>query len=141
QFTNEKIDEAFREWAMKCRRGNRKTWASAQTMLLSEYITAGEGFHRRDVRDGNLEIVAFEPEQLSVMVRFKMPEGRVFSQGVEYDEYGIPTRYFVDRRSPDTGLLLEVDAFNAIRVVHLFMEDRPGQVRGISQFATGAVSL
>jgi capsid protein len=31
--------------------------------------------------------------------------------------------------------------FNAIRVVHLFMEDRPGQTRGISQFATGAVGL
>jgi capsid protein len=141
QFTDEKIDEAFRVWAMRCRRGNRKTWSAAQTMLLSEFITAGEGFHRRDVRDGRLEIVAFEPEQLSTTAPGRIPEGRVFSMGIEYDEFGIATRYFVERKSPETGFLLGVDPFNAIRVVHLYMEDRPGQLRGISQFATGAVSL
>lgn len=141
QFTDESLDEAFREWAMTCRRGNRKTWASAQAMMLSEFITAGEGFHRRDVRNGNLELVGFEPEQLAGYATVEMRPGNVFANGIEYDEMGIPVRYHVQRREPQTGHVLQVDVFGSIRVVHLFMEDRPGQVRGISQFATGAMTL
>lgn len=140
QFGDRDLDWAFRRWAKTCRRGKQRSWRFAQVMLLSEWLTAGEGFHRRDVRNKKIELVPFEAEQLSWTPGSSIPGGR-FSHGVEYDEMNVPVAFHVARYDVASGAQIGVDVVPADRVVHVYREERVGQLRGVSQYAAGAPGL
>ncbi len=73
------------------------------------------------------------------------PDDDTQVDGIVFDEYGNPARYYVLRYHPGdgpswSGPKPDYDVLSARDVIHLFWVDRPGQVRGIPEI-TSSVSL
>lgn len=68
----------------------------------------------------------------------------LMSDGIIYDDFGNPAAYTVLKRHPGSlgsmGLATEYDIIPAAYVVHLFREERPGQLRGVPEI-TSSLSL
>jgi capsid protein len=90
--------------------------------------------------DVKLDITLVESEQ--VTDPFLPEPNQRMVDGIEYDSFGNPTRYWVMRHHPnDTGWwtsnLDDFDVWPAKFVLHYFRPDRPGQSRGIPDIAPG----
>jgi lambda family phage portal protein len=83
-----------------------------------------------------LDLRIVEPEQVTTPVSRWRPDDDGLVDGIEFDRWGNPARYYVLRRHPGDAPSLGIsdgtyDVLSADSVVHLFHEDRPGQRRGI----------
>jgi lambda family phage portal protein len=83
-----------------------------------------------------LDLRIVEPEQVTTPITRWRPDDDSMVDGIEFDRWGNPARYFVLRRHPGDGGSIDsrsgtYDVLPADSVVHLFHEDRPGQRRGI----------
>lgn len=60
------------------------------------------------------------------------------TDGIEFDNSGNPTYYHVLRQHPGEGIPfgLQFDRVPAFQMVHWFRPRRPGQIRGVTQFAS-----
>ena len=71
--------------------------------------------------------------------------GNVIVQGVEFDQLGKRVGYWLFDHHPGATLQIGVNPTSRFipesEVIHIFVDDRPGQVRGISWFAPAVVTL
>ena len=139
QFEDDAIDAAFSTWAESC--GLRgESWRTIQKLVALDRVTAGNGFAYTVSDAGEFRVALFEPEQLSTPTANYSYEKTV--GGITFDDYGRPVTYHVSEVQPGTvSLLTSVRDIAADRVCHFFDRDRPTALRGISDFATGAVTL
>lgn len=93
----------------------------------------------------NLAIQMIEADRLC------NPSGKMdtqeFAQGIEFDQYGAPTRYHISKKHPGAfgtramqpNEWVAIDAFGKTtgrrNVLHLFEKKRPGQIRGVPYLA------
>lgn len=140
QFEDDALDAAFAAWAESC--GLRgETWRAIQKLVVLDRITAGNGFaYKVLLPGGQMTLGVFEPEQL--VSAWSAGEDNVVD-GIEFDDLARPVAYRVAKL--ETGLVSQdptrYERMTADRVFHFFDRDRPSAVRGISEFATGAVTL
>lgn len=71
--------------------------------------------------------------------------GNVIYQGIEYDRRGVVQAYWLYPQHPGNGRVMVAQNTSvrvpAREIVHVFRQDRPGQLRGVSWFAPVAVAL
>jgi capsid protein len=136
----QEIEQAFADWAHEI-----KLWAKLRT-ILSARIVDGEGFalitsNRRN-KDIKLDIRPIECDMVESWTSSLAKENEI--DGIRFDEDGNPSQYRVLKNHPGDYRSIRStgagDWINAKYVMHLFREDRPGQVRGISEL-TPALSL
>ena len=139
QFEDDAIDAAFSTWAESC--GLRgESWRTIQKLVALDRVTAGNGFAYTAYDGTEFRVGLFEPEQLNNPTANYSYEKTV--GGITFDDYGRPVTFHVGEVLPGTvSLLARVNDIAADRVCHFFDRDRPTTLRGISDFATGAVTL
>jgi lambda family phage portal protein len=137
---------AWRQWAGSeaCDAEGRNDFAGIQKLVQRALVQDGEALIRRRIRkpeDGlpiPIQLQVLEGDYLDSSRTERLKEGRIVN-GVEYDDSGRRVAYWLFREHPGTsGLLGSVPASERVPaddVIHIFRQDRPGQVRGMSWFA------
>lgn len=88
-----------------------------------------------------LDVRVIEADQLTTPIEFLVGAPTRIVDGIVFDEFDNPTSYHVLRRHPGSTTHIQGFPSNdfqvvpAKSVVHLFRVDRPGQSRGVPEFA------
>ncbi len=155
-----KAAKAFNEalqhhWQLAAKVGNSPSIEGGQSrrdierMWLRRLIVDGEviavmvpGF---DHNKYEFAIKFLDPTQLDHSLNGLLPNGNIMMFGIEVDaEYRRPVRYHFLKHQPTEHLWAdhsqaEHEVIEARYVLHTFLKERPGQVRGIPPIAPGAV--
>jgi capsid protein len=136
----QEIEQEFAYWAHEV-----KLWRKVRT-ITTAWVADGEGFglftsNRRN-RDIKLDVRPIECDMIESWVSGVFKENEI--DGIRFDDDGNPTQYRVLKQHPGDYRSLKTTGagewINAKYVMHLFREDRPGQVRGVSEL-TPALNL
>lgn len=147
------VDELWTEWAAQADVGGRTDIYGLQALLARSRAEAGEALallvpmtaadaRRRGMRVP-LALQVLEPDHLDETLDSPARGGSPFiRQGVEVDQAGRPVAYHLREDHPgETDGILGRQAAGATRryaaegVLHLYRQDRPGQIRGVPDLA------
>lgn len=129
----------------------RQNLYGLQRLAMNSIIDAGEVLIRyrpRDLSDGlplpfQLEIL--EPDYIDASRDGRLANGNVVSGGIEFDPGGRRVAYYLFTEHPGamTGLRSSWESrrIAAGSVLHIYRQDRPGQMRGVSWYAPIALRL
>jgi lambda family phage portal protein len=124
-----------------------------QELALGTMIDAGEALIvRQDLPMGTksplpFQIQVLEPDHLDVTRDGVFSDGTEVRDGIEYDSDGVRVAYWLYSRHPGAiaggpvRLGLTSERIPACDVIHLYRQDRAGQMRGVTWFAPVAVAL
>lgn len=95
---------------------------------------------RRRLSDGlplPLQLQVLEADHLDSSRHQTLPNGGRIIRGVEYNPIGQREAYWLHRDHPGSSLAMNVGSVRvpATDIAHVFREERPGQVRGVTWFA------
>lgn len=127
----------------------RQNLYGLERLALNTVVESGEVLVRR-VRGGPsraipMQIQVLEPDYLDPS-RDGVRGGNEVREGIEYDPAGRRVAYWLFDRHPGewrtlTRATLESRRVPASEVLHVYRQDRPGQMRGVSWFAPIALQL
>ncbi len=117
--------------------------AGLQQTVIRAVAESGECLvrrRRRRLSDGlpiPLKLQILEPDHLDSTRHQTLPNGGRIIRGVEFDPLGQRAAYWLFPDHPGSGLRSRVRSVRvpATDVVHIFRNERPGQVRGVTWFA------
>ncbi len=144
---NKDMDRLWDRWVRKpkaCDYHRVKTFWQLQRMAAENLIEVGEflvRFHNEPGKRGAiaLQFEAIEPEQLDLTLTRNPQNNNEIRAGVELDAASRPVAYWVNARTPDDiGIGLTTyrpRRVSAEDIIHLFVQERPGQTRGVTAFA------
>ena len=128
------LERHWRAWAgSRVTIDGRLDWMGALQLAVRSWLRDGEVFVRLLYRDGRPVLQVLEGDM--VPVRLDDPERGIVS-GIELDASGAPLAYHIATRHPGEhgyGIASQPDTVRvpADEIVHLFLPERPGQVRGV----------
>jgi capsid protein len=132
---NKRVEVAFATWCRKVK------WGKKLRLLMRTFFVDGEGIavattSRKLPTAVKLSFKNVESEMLTTPLEFSADED--VKDGIRFDDEDEPqTYYFLNRHPGDARLSSDLTPkpIDAEYVCHLFDPERPGQVRGYSQFA------
>lgn len=138
----QRLTELWDDWLEVCDADGVLDGYGQQNMVAKNWIEAGEVFVRLRQRlpvDGlpvPLQLQILESDMVP-MTDSRAPNGNEIVQGIEFDRLGRRVAYWMHRNHPgdgkgNTGELVRVPAEF---VLHVYEPSRPGQLRGVSDFA------
>jgi lambda family phage portal protein len=129
----------------------RTTLYGLQRLALNTVVDSGEVLirRRRRLRSDGLplpfQIQVLEPDYLDRSHDGTSADGRTIREGIEYDAIGRRAAYHLLGDHPGsrrwTGSRRNTRRVDASEILHIYRQDRPGQMRGVSWFAPIALSL
>lgn len=129
----------------------RQNLYGLQRLAMNCIVEAGEvliRLRRRDRRDGlplPFQIQVMEPDFIDTEKQNLSGSGNLIRDGIEYDAIGRRVAYWLYAEHP--GAARKVTAALASRrvpasdLLHIYRQDRPGQMRGVSWFAPVTLRL
>lgn len=138
----EQIHELWNEWAPIADADGVLSFNGLQSLVAANVVQSGEIFGRlRPRRDRSLpvplQIQLIEADQVPLHHTMQLPSSKIIA-GIEVNGIGRRLRYHMYRSHPADPLGLR-DAtlvpVPASQVLHVYMPDRPGQMRGATWFA------
>lgn len=151
--------EAWKAWALTpaCDADGRHDFYGLQKLAMRAIVESGEVLVRRRIRlpeDGlplPLQLQILEADYLDTSrTGITLPNGGRIVHGVEYDAIGRRAAYWLFKEHPGSTLSMFASGSllggNSVRVpaeniLHLYHQERPGQVRGPSWFAPVLLKL
>ena len=129
----------------------RQNLYGLQRLAMQTVVEAGEVLvrrRRRDDRDGlplPFQIQILEPDHLDNGRDSLMPGGNTIREGIEYDQIGRRVAYWLFPMHPGADRIAARDYQSrrvpASEILHIYRQDRPGQMRGVTWFAPIALQL
>ncbi|MBO9457324.1 phage portal protein [Paracoccus sp. R12_1] len=129
----------------------RQNLYGLQRLAMNTIVDAGEVLIRyrpRDLSDGlplPFQIEVLEPDYLDVTRDGVLQGGNRVENGIEFDKFGRRVAYYLHAEHPGAlgGLRNRWASYRvpADRVLHIFRQDRPKQMRGVSWYAPIAMRL
>ncbi|QQA43949.1 phage portal protein [Pelagovum pacificum] len=129
----------------------RQNLYGLQRLAMQTIVESGEVLirrRRRLRRDGlplPFQVQVLEPDFLDVTRDGTTDDGHVIRDGIEYDRVGRRVAYHLYSEHPGAlgwrSLRQESRRVEASEVLHIYRQDRPGQMRGVSWFAPVALSM
>lgn len=134
---NEAIEDVWTRWAEAVDLAG-KLWTMTQARVIDGEAFALLVTNPRLRHAVKLDLQLVEADQ----VANPRPDDHVAVDGIEFDGYGNPVRYYVLNEHPGGSIsfVRDVQRIAARWVIHWFRRDRPGQVRGIPEI-TAALPL
>ena len=138
------------KWAgsPKCDYDGRHNLAGIQRLAMDAIQESGEVLiRRRFVNDSEFPIQyqILESDYLdNSMIDGKLENGNILIQGIEFDSNGRRVAYHLYENHPGSitaSLKLNTVRVLAKDVIHLFRQDRPGQVRGVPWLSAVMIRL
>lgn len=146
-----RVAELWKRWAesTECDAAGRQTFYGLQALVMRTVVESGECLVRRRRRllsDGlaiPLQLQVLEPDHLDTGKDGLVGSGGgKIIQGVEFDAIGRRVAYWLFEEHPGSRFATaESKRVPADGVLHVFDQERPGQVRGPSWFASVDVRL
>lgn len=145
--------ELWSRWAdtTECDADGRLTFAGLQRLAIETVAESGEVLirrRRRRAEDGltiPLQLQVLEPDFIDTSKDgVSGPAGGPIVQGVEFDKLGRRAAYWLFDEHPGSNRIGKSFASRrhaASDVIHVFRQERPGQVRGVSWYAAAIVKL
>ncbi len=143
---NKQIMEAWQAWVPKCNLEGDYDFYGLQAVIVRSVFESGECFVRfRDMPfDGEtvpFQLQVLEADYLDLTRNFEAPTpGNYIRQGIEFDKMGRRVAYWMWPQHPGENMLimprLQSVRIPADQVMHVFEKDRPGQIRGVSAYAS-----
>ena len=129
----------------------RQNLFGLQRLALNTVVDAGEVLIRRRRRfrsDGlplPFQIQVLEPDYIDTSKSAVLTTGEI-REGIEYDSIGRRVAYWLFEQHPGDAVRFSRVSYTSRRVpaseiLHIYRQDRPGQMRGVSWFAPVALSL
>ena len=131
----------------------RQNLYGLQRLIMNTVVESGECLVRRRRRSRAdrlplpFQLQVLEPEYLDTGFDGRAASGNLIREGIEYDLVGRRVAYHLyDEHPGGTGwrsVLSQVRSRRvpASEILHIYRQDRPGQMRGVSWFAPIALSL
>lgn len=148
-----RVDEAWQEWAAdprQCDYHGRTNFGGLQRLVLKTLVLSGECLIRRYWSEGNehcpLRLRVMEPDYIADQ---QVPDGLHRRLGIDFHssgpEAGRPRAYNLFIEHPGDSSLAavsrEVEKVPAEEIIHVFADDRPGQLRGVPWLVTSALAM
>lgn len=133
------VPDIWLDWAesFQCDAAGRKNFYGIQKLVAGTWFESGECFIRRIWRDdwkaGEIPFAlqVLEPEFID-----HSHDGRDNTKlGIKFDANGKRLGYWVFKNHPGDAVQNESFFVNAAEVIHIYSEERPGQIRGIPLMA------
>lgn len=155
QLTLKRARDLWRQWGETCQCDfdGRHNFYGLQRVAMEAIAESGDVIirrRRRPVSDGlaiPLQLQVLESDYLDLTRDGQLVEtgGRII-QGVEFDKLGRRVAYWLYREHPGANAVLKGNMFRSDRVpaedvIHVYRMDRPGQIRGVSWYASAIVRL
>lgn len=126
-----KIQRAFRQWL-----ADSGMHEKIRIMGMAEYIegeSVGVLINNNNAKNNvKLDLQVLEPDYLEP-AHLDMTK---YPDAIDFDQFGNPTRYHLLKEHPGSGYNTgEGTWFAAQYILHLFRQERAGQVRGVSRLA------
>ena len=152
QRINDMIESAWRRWgrASTCHTGGRLSFHEIQRLAIGAMAESGEVFIRivRQPFGGSSIPLALEVIEADLLDEKKdgyMGQGEEWKLGVRVDEWGRPLAYAFHTRHPGENRSTPVARQHVIvpaeDVLHLMVQERPHQTRGVTWFASAIKRL
>lgn len=129
---NNEVESLFYSWADEVRLAEK-----LRLMRLSRFID-GEAFlmfcnNPKNNHEIKLNLQVIDPDRITDN-NFDFALDKV--EGIEYDQYGNPTKYNVLKNHPTNNFLSESYSVRAEDMIHHFIIKRAGQCRGIPEMTS-----
>jgi lambda family phage portal protein len=138
QTVNEQIEQSWRHWATAIDLADDLTTVRTAKLVDGEAVI--RFINHVNVEDPvQLDLQLIECDQLR-SPRFVSEISSSYVDGVHLDRFGNPYSYDLLRHHPGARYweavdFFEYDTYSYDQIIHLFKRTRPGQHRGISEFA------
>lgn len=148
---NNAVEAAWKQWIFEADTSANTTLHGLARISAGAWFESGETLIKRCVRKANdgltvpLQIQILEADYLDSDKTQSLATGAI-KQGVELDSQGRPRAYWLfDKHPQDTGAefasSLQSKAIPRSELSHLYMVDRPGQLRGVPWLACAMMDL
>jgi len=147
---NDRLEAAWKTWGRKgnCDVTGQYSWRDVQRLVLRHWVVDGEAFVRLLPGRGPhaFQVQVLPPEMVPLNTRQDLGNGRKVRQGVEVDAEGRVLAYYVRTESAalDPVGIFEATAtprglrrVPADEMLHLFLPEQAGQLRGLPWMAAG----
>lgn len=150
-YANSVIEAAWREWSKPKNASvtRRQSWVDLQRLAAQSIARDGEVILRLVAGFPNafgFALQVIEADHLDDDYNEELPDGSKIRMGVEINRWGEPVAYHVLTRHP--GDLMGLDSHTGYRervpaseIIHLFVQERPGQTRGVPWMAAPMMRL
>jgi lambda family phage portal protein len=127
-----------------CDADGRYDFAGLQKLVMRTVVESGEALVRKRLRrpeDGlpiPLQLQVLEPDYLDTLKDRLLPNGGRIVQGIELDAIGRRVGYWLFPEHPGASSTMALQSVKvpADQIQHVFRPLRPGQMRGVSWFAS-----
>lgn len=139
--TNDAIEAAWAQWGdpATCDAARRNSWLDTQRLIAATWAVDGECFVRLWPGFGNdfgFAVQVLDTDLVDETLNVSSAPGvNEIRMGVELDQWGGAVAYHVLTKHPAETSTRERIRIPASQMLHLFVQDRPGQVRGIPPMA------
>jgi lambda family phage portal protein len=143
---DKEIDAAFADWAARADFFATTSFYALQALAAGRMFVDGEIFILLviDPATGELRLKALDNAQMVSTLYQELAGGGIIVSGVECNEGGRPIAYHIYKRwIPALPLLTGLTIYRVLAadVVHGFICETPGQVRGMTRFAASLLRL
>lgn len=143
---NSRVESAWHAWGKRgsCDVTGTLEWSDVERMCLESLARDGEMLVRKVVGRGGMKLQVLDSTLLDVNFNQLLGNGRRIFMGVEIDEMGMPHGYHLrngGRTEFDSATLGDHIRIPADQIIHRFVAEEPGQVRGMPWCATSARRL
>jgi lambda family phage portal protein len=137
------LNSAFAAWTDVADADGRTDWYGLQANLFRSMVISGEGLAVLINTPDGLRIRVLDPEQLDASHTVQLADGARIISGVEFDTAGSRVAYHIWDHPPGLEYAFQRQRrrFPAEDIIHVFRQDWPGQVRGVSWLAPALLRL
>ena len=144
---NKQIMKAWNKWVSECDYDGNCDFYGLQAMIVRALFESGECFVRyrdRVSTDDNsvpMQLQVLEADFLDLTKNYELPDmAGYIRQGIEFDRNGKRVAYWMWPVHPGDTIMvwptLSSVRIPADQILHIFEKDRPGQIRGVTSFAS-----
>lgn len=139
----ETLTARFAAWTDVAAADGRTDWYGIQNELFRSMVITGEGLAILINSDRGLRIRVLDPEQLDASHAANLTGGGYIIQGVEFNAQGERVAYHILSQPPglELGIQRRSERIPADDVIHLYRQDWPSAVRGISFFSPALLRI
>ncbi|MDE3037357.1 MAG: phage portal protein [Pseudomonadota bacterium] len=144
---NKQIMAAWNQWSSECDYDGNCDFYGLQAQIVRAMFESGECFVRyrdRMSADDNsvpMQLQVLEADFLDLTKNYEMPDmSGYIRQGIEFDKNNKRVAYWMWPVHPGDTIMVW-PRLNSVRIpadqiLHIFEKDRPGQIRGVTSFAS-----
>lgn len=152
QRQTERLETLARAWCdtTACDADSRHDLYGIQLLAMRTVVESGEVLIRRRRRRGSdglplpIQLQVMEPDYIDSTKDGEYINGNLVVQGVEFDRIGRRVAYWMYDQHPGAFRSMRVAQSRRVPAadyIHVFRQDRPGQVRGVPWLAPVAMRL